>query len=64
MDEEEVIDPMEVLEQLCDTFGIRRNQRVSTMMDAIDSADAGFDDDDQEDDDQEDELDQDDEEDE
>jgi len=61
MDEEEVIDPMEVLEQLCDTYGIRRNQRVSTMMDAIDSADAGFDDDDI---DQEDELDQDDEEDE
>jgi len=48
---EEVID-MDVLDDLCDRYGIRRNQRVSTLMDAIDEAldvepeDEGDDDDD------------------
>ena len=50
-EEEEVID-MDLLEDLCERYGIRRNQRISTLMDAIDeeadgeSGDEGDDDDD------------------
>ena len=51
--DEEVID-MDVIENLCETYGISRNQRVSTLMDAIDAADGGDDDDDDGDDDDDD----------
>ena len=37
-EEEEVVVDMDVIEDLCDRHDIRRNQRISTLMDAIDEA--------------------------
>jgi len=41
---------METLDDLCERYDIRRNQRISTLMDEIDGADDGDDDDDDDDD--------------
>jgi len=46
---------MECLDALCEEFGIRRNQRIATLMDEIDATDDGDDDDNGDDDDDQDE---------
>lgn len=51
MDEDEVID-MDVLDDLCTRYDIRRNQRISTLMDAIDETVYEDDDDDSDDEDE------------
>jgi len=38
MDEETEVIDMDLLEDLCERYHIRRNQRVSTLMDEIDAA--------------------------